>query len=471
MSPLRSRTLMTLTCQGKPFFSKRLFICGLIGIFVSTSTSLRASSPPQSTGLVLKHPGFGYPGTLKRIDSGASLSRELSSFHLFPYSFAWDSIDPSAYRINPKRCPSTELKFALFVPSKRSTPLPLVIYFGGLGETGNRFEQLFHQQGFFKKFTSEEFQKRHPCYILAPLIPDGGQLCSGAPESPSNLSALVCDAMYAVIRQMKPSSVNTNRLYATGLSAGGNWAYALLSAYPGRFAAAVPIVGYQSPSMIPSSKPGNYWALFNERIPRYEEYKLGVEAVASRVRDQGGDFRYSVFPADGHNAWDAAWTEDGVWDWMFSKTANGKPVSSAMTSQSVQTGVLKDEQKNVPICSSSLTSRDGDHGLERLIDGLESTAFVSAENANKGDWILVEFPTPVSGTIDVETGFQDGKSRLSKGRVEVSGTGQLWTRTGTISQKTGKCRFQQRTPVRFLRIIAEPTMQQPLVIREVLVNP
>ena len=44
-----------------------------------------------------------------------------------------------------------------------------------------------------------------------------------------------------------------------------------------------------------------------------------LDAFADKVRKQGGDFRIGTFPNEGHNAWDAAWKEDAMWDWMFSK--------------------------------------------------------------------------------------------------------------------------------------------------------
>ena len=40
------------------------------------------------------------------------------------------------------------------------------------------------------------------------------------------------------------------------------------------------------------------------------------------------------------------------------------------------------------------------------------------------------------------------------------------SRTGTVSQKTGVCAFQQRTGIRFLRRLPEP-----LAVREIAVKP
>ena len=77
----------------------------------------------------------------------------------------------------------------------------------------------------------------------------------------------------------------------------------------------------------------------------------------------------------------------------------------------------------------------------------------------------------MQGRVEVRTGLSDGTQRLSKGRVEVSADGKLGSRTGTVSQKTGVCAFGQRTGIRFLRLIPEPRLPEPLAVREIAVKP
>ena len=96
---------------------------------------------------------------------------------------------------------------------------------------------------------------------------------------------------------------------------------------------------------------------------------------------------------------------------------------------------------------------------------------MSASPVAAGDWLQVEWSAPVQGRIEVRTGLTDGTLRLSKGRVEVSVDGKLWSRTGTVSQKTGVCAFQQRTGIRFLRLLPEPRLPEPLAVREIAVKP
>ena len=124
-----------------------------------------------------------------------------------------------------------------------------------------------------------------------------------------------------------------------------------------------------------------------------------------------------------------------------------------------------------PAVTASKPGRDARTGPERALDGLDGTAYVSASPVAAGDWVQVEWSAPVQGRIEVRTGLSDGTLRLSKGRVEVSVDGRVWSRTGTVSQKTGVCAFQQRTGIRFLRLLPEPRLPEPLAVREIAVKP
>ena len=160
-------------------------------------------------------------------------------------------------------------------------------------------------------------------------------------------------------------------------------------------------------------------------------------------------------------------------------TADGKPVpaspgiiSVAQPDRSIPPGsnpaVATD--RTPPACTASKPGRDGRTGPERVADGLEGTAYVSAEPMAKGDWLQIEFPEPFKGKVSVKSGHQDGTGRLSSGRVEVSSDGKSWSRCGGFSRSSGMCSFQQRTPVRFVRILPEPRIPETVVIREVVVE-
>ena len=417
-------------------------------------------------------PGFGYPGQLSSFSPEDSLRAFLVRYGLQSWVFRRSRQLPEYYSFDIGRCSSQDIPFLLFMPPKPKRNLPLVLYLGGNGEHGTDLEKQFRQPTVFQVVTDPEFQKRHPCVLFAPMLPEGAVFRCAQLGWTSEPADLVCDAMYAVIRELGPGTVDTNRLYVTGLSYGGAASFELCSQFPGRFAAAVPVAAFQFEQKIPTNAPGNYYLLYIESEYLSAYHKDGLDRLEKRVRDYGGDFRRGVYPATGHNAWDAAWREPSVWDWMFSKTADRRPVNETSVAgpRPVRSEPAPAETGSVGICSSSRPARDERSGPDRAVDGLEGTAFVSLEPVGKGDWFQVEFDRPVKGTVCVKSGNTDGSGRLSSGRVEVSSDGKFWFRGGSFSRSSGNCRFEQRSPVRFVKVLPEPKSPEILTIREIAVE-
>ncbi len=120
----------------------------------------------------------------------------------------------------------------------RPAPLPLLLYLPGSGEVGTDLSRQFSQRTIFERVCSPVFQMNHPCHFLALSPPEGvTTLLGGVPGHPTADQGLLMSAVDAVVASCAHPPVDTNRLYATGLSFGGNGVYALASRFPGRFAA------------------------------------------------------------------------------------------------------------------------------------------------------------------------------------------------------------------------------------------
>ena len=183
--------------------------------------------------------------------------------------------------------------------------------------------------------------------------------------------------------------------------------------------------------------------------------------------------RFSTYPDTGHDAWSKAWREPALWDWLFSKTADGRPVGgkvSPLTGKPVSppsAALLA----AVDVSATALQpASDKSHGPERVGDGLDGTWYTSASPRRRGDWLQLEWSAPQSGRVSVLTGTPEGKSLLSNAHVELSRNGRTWSRMAGFDRKTGRCRFTAREPFRFLRIIADADAAEPLVVREVHVE-
>ena len=397
-------------------------------------------------------PGLGYPGAIVPYRANRTLQKMLDRYSLTAGVFRRDPIG-DAMLPGPdsrKYLLTEEIPYLLFTPKSGSAPVPLVMYFGGTGEQGTDLSAHFRQKTIFDMVCSPEFQKRRPCYLFAPMVPKESNLfCSRRSRPP--MAALVCDAMYAVIKNAKSPSVDTNRLYLTGLSWGGSVAYTMPFGYPGRFAASVPVAGYATADCVPDHSPGNFWLLFNEHEYADKGDRARLDEMIRTVTSRGGEFRVSSFPDRGHNSWDKAWREERVWDWMFSKTADGRSVRSSAVAGGV--GGVSRAMRGAR-CTASKPGRDARTGPERAADGLDSTCYVSKTPFKSGDWWQIEFAEPVSGGVVVKCGYADGRGRARSAHVETSTGGSTWTRRGGFSRASGECRFPLSSPVRSIRVVS-----------------
>ena len=100
--------------------------------------------------------------------------------------------------------------------------LSLLLYLPGSGEIGIDLSRQFSQRTIFERVCSPVFQMNHPCHFLALSPPEGvTTLLGGVPGHPTADQGLLMSAVDAVVASCAHPPVDTNRLYATGLSFGG----------------------------------------------------------------------------------------------------------------------------------------------------------------------------------------------------------------------------------------------------------
>lgn len=354
--------------------------------------------------------------------------------------------------------------------SRAGRPEPLLVYIPGSGERGDTPARLFRQRALFDRVASADFQARRPCHLLAIAPPPSATtLLGGLPGSPSSRQRLLYGLVRAVAARRVRPPVDTNRIYATGFSYGGNGVYALALHYPGTFAAVLPIAalppGFE---YFDGRSPGNWWHFHNEGDYRAHGIDLaGLMRFGAAVNGAGGDFRVGSYPAEGHDAWTAAWREEEVWTWMFSKSladaASGSPRAASGAGHAPLP--LADAR-----CTANVPGTDGGCGPGRVVDGLATTGYVAARPAARGDWWQAAFARPVGGGFCLVAGRAEGVSTFGA-VVEVSGDGRTWRRAGRLTAKSPVCRFSQGVPVRFLRVRVIEPGTGPLALRQLTVLP
>ena len=408
-----------------------------------------------------RKPGDGYPGHFEAYAPSPDLTFHMTTYNLTARWFERAPVGLEFFKNWNLSIPN-RLPYLLYTPeNKGNAPVPLVLYFMGTGAVGEDLTK-FKQALIFKLVSDPAFQKKHPCYLFVPMLPGVGEFRSGVSGAPTPLATLVCDAMLAVIRDAKSPPVDMNRIYVTGHSFGGGAAIEMMTQWPGRFAACVPVENIPSLPMIPKEKPGNYWFIYNDKGGVKEERESHLETVRRLIVSRGGDCRVGRYPAAGHEAWGRAWREDQLWQWVFSKTADGR--ASQVIGKPTAKQIVDIEK---PVCFASVPGQVG-YEPERAADGLDTTWYMSSAPVILGGYWQIEYPTPRAGRVKVYTGRRDGKGIVTSGRVEVSADGKYWTRAGGFStNKDGSCSFQQNTPFKFLRVLPTSTPPEVLIVRRV----
>ncbi len=409
-------------------------------------------------------PGNGYPGRLAPYAVTPQLDDHLQRHTLTAGWYQREPLEAEEwYGRDASLLLANELPYLLFTPKSDLAAVPMVIYFGGTGEHGTNLVAQFNHSTIFAKITSPEFQQKYPCYLFAPMVPKKTYLrCDNGVRPP--MADLVCDAMYAVIGHAQTPAVDTNRIYLTGLSYGGSAAYTFPFGYPGRFAASLPCAGFATSDAVPPERPGNFWLLHNEHEFASAKMQKVLSDIIGAVTERGGEHRVSTIPDKGHNVWDKAWGEDVVWEWVFSKTADGGAVEPVAANVG---GKRQWAALDGAICTASIPGRNRGSEPWRAADHLEATCYVSAKPFQCDDWWQIEFARPVVGTIAVKSGYANGRNRLADAVVVTSADGEQWFLYGEFASDSGICRFAQDTPIKYLRVVSDSQKDQIAVLREI----
>ena len=436
-------------------------------------------------------PGHGYPGKILPYTASPELAANMAKYNLSASWFVRDpittnfteSIATHYYTDSHKEPYSDWIAFLQYTPSGKEgrlqkNPMPLLVFISGCGEVGEDLNRQFRQQSIFSIVTSKAFQKKYPCYLLVPSPPKNAlTLMGGMHHRPSLVQNLLNDTILAFMREPRNPPVDTNRLYATGLSFGGGGVYYLGMRFPGQYAAIAPVAaGVVNENLIHPLKPGNWWHFYNEGD--YAKHGVKVEGLLSfqaRVIERGGEFRIGTYPDQGHNAWDKAWREDAVWEWMFSKSLL-KQEGGGQVSEARKLSDLSGKAKSsvvssapVPTCSASVPGRDDGVGPDRGADGLMATSYVSERLVSKGEWWMAEYAAPVTGNATLTLGQLKGKDVLSKGMVETSYNGTVWTSVASFA-KSASVTFRISGKVRFIRVVSAAATPELLAVRELVID-
>ena len=209
----------------------------------------------------------------------------------------------AAYRHTASLTIDVDLPYLLHVPDG-AAPIggwPLVLFLHGSGERG-RDADLLRRQGLPKRLDDG---LAFPAIVLSPQCPEGDVWPQHFPALLHLLDAVA--ARYGA---------DLDRVVVTGLSLGGAGTVHLVAAHPERFAALAPICGpwtwYYANAAL-ARLP--LWAFHGDADPVVSV--ADSRQLVARVRELGGEPRYTEFPGVGHDAWTAAYADPQVLDWLL----------------------------------------------------------------------------------------------------------------------------------------------------------
>jgi len=202
------------------------------------------------------------------------------------------------------------LHYLLFLPQDYQEEIgkrwPLILFLHGLGERGDNLEDLELLKAHGPPRLVEE-QPDFPFIVLSPQCPSdsywGYQL--------DNLNALL-DEVVATC------AVDPDRLYLTGLSMGGDGAWALAIRYPERFAALVPIAARGNEDEACKLKDLPIWVFHGAKdtvVPPSES-----EEMVKALEECGGDVRFTLYPDAEHDSWTETYNNPELYTWLLQQT-------------------------------------------------------------------------------------------------------------------------------------------------------
>ena len=180
---------------------------------------------------------------------------------------------------------------------------PLVFFLHGAGErVQDPHQAMFHG---YMKYVREQ-GKEYPFIFIAPQ-------CIGNAYWGSYTESLSAFLDYI----LETYAVDRRRVYLTGLSMGGTGTWMFAMARPNTFAAIMPVCG-----------SGIYWNVANLlKTPIYMVHGdcdtcvpiSGSVEMLTSINSRGGNAKLKICYGVGHDAWNYAYTDDSLLEWMLSQ--------------------------------------------------------------------------------------------------------------------------------------------------------
>jgi predicted peptidase len=217
--------------------------------------------------------------------------------------------------------------YQVFVPFSYTAAQrwPVILFLHGAGERGD--DGLLQTQVGLGAAVRQD-AARFPAIIVFPQLP-AESLWVGTSAQ------MAIAALEQVSREFQ---IDSDRVYLTGLSLGGNGVWYLGYRYPARFAALLPVCGFVTPfrpalrsfaPVVPPDSGAPFEALARQlrRVPTWIVHGEIDGAVpvdqsrqaAAALKAAGAPVQYLEVPGTNHNVWDATYGSPTLMSWLFAQ--------------------------------------------------------------------------------------------------------------------------------------------------------
>lgn len=194
-----------------------------------------------------------------------------------------------------------ELGYALHKPFNTKEKKPLIVFISGDGEKGTEIEKV-------KIHGPLKYLKTHAldAYVLAPQCKEGEKWS--------------IESIYELILKIqKENTIDSDRIYVTGLSSGGWAAWNLALSYPDMFAAVVPISGFVDLIELESAcKIANIpTRIFHGLLDDVVKVDYAITIYKELKKCNAKDVELTIFDDAGHDSWTRVYDNPEIYEWML----------------------------------------------------------------------------------------------------------------------------------------------------------
>ncbi len=241
----------------------------------------------------------------------------------------------------------TTLPYRIFIPENydATQSYPLMLCLHGAGERGSDNEIQISHHGLAISWTENLIQSQHPCFVVVPQCPvkkrwnyvDFGKGSFNMDTVAVGIELLtVINLLDSLLKEF---NIDQNRQYVTGLSMGGYGTWDIISRYPERFAAAIPMSGAGDPSKVERFKHIPIWSFHNsgDKIVPVEGSRDMTEAMIRSGLEviqtlgmpdnileshisENVQHLYTESPKGNHGPWEQWYGSAKLHKWVFSRS-------------------------------------------------------------------------------------------------------------------------------------------------------